>query len=120
MTLLQLFPRFLHFLRFTTIRGSVLALCSFAFSDDREHPEPTRSRSFGANGRKGLYGRRIDSCVGTKNIHCGIPAADLEQSREVTDSLSGQCTYLSYLCSNVERERVPATTDSDAPTVEDV
>ena len=32
--------------------------------------------------------------VGTKNIHCGIPAADLEQSREVTDSLSGQCLYV--------------------------
>lgn len=27
----------------------------------------------------------------TKNVQCGIPAADLEQSREVTDSLSGQC-----------------------------
>ena len=29
----------------------------------------------------------------TKNVQCGIPAADLEQSREVTDSLSGQCVY---------------------------
>lgn len=27
----------------------------------------------------------------SKNVQCGIPAADLEQSREVTDSLSGQC-----------------------------
>ena len=29
----------------------------------------------------------------SKNVQCGIPAADLEQSREVTDSLSGQCVY---------------------------
>ena len=26
-------------------------------------------------------------------MQCGIPAADLEMSRDVADSLSGQCVY---------------------------
>ena len=34
----------------------------------------------------------------TKNVQCGIPAADLAQSREVTDSLSGQCLCEWYSC----------------------
>ena len=48
----------------------------------------------------------------SKNVQCGIPAANLEQSRDVTDSLSGQCLYFVFLRStNVEKERAVAMMD---------
>ena len=36
-------------------------------------------------------------------MQCGIPAADLEMSRDVADSLSGQCVYWPPFCLNLSK-----------------